>query len=73
MQILARLNWDLDRIFYEIAEKYNVVVSLMSLRVMNEINFKEFYDHLSRPHKENKGMQKWLDDYSEKWFKRCAK
>ena len=27
---------------------------------MNEINFKEFYDHLSRPHKENKGMQKWL-------------
>ena len=32
----------------------------MSLRVIYEINFKEFYDYLSRPHKENKGMQKWL-------------
>ena len=40
---------------------------------MNEINFKEFYDHLSRPHKENKGMQKMISYYSEKWFKRCAK
>ena len=33
----------------------------MSLRVIKEMNFKEFYDLLSRPHKENKGMQKWLD------------